>query len=67
MSEFVAIENIRLRQEEKRDRQLYGLETRRIEVDHERIQVLRMFADITQAWFDHYRSKDNTEQLDRTP
>ncbi|CAG5039920.1 unnamed protein product [Parnassius apollo] len=66
-SEFVAIENLRLRQEEKRDRQLYDLEARRIEVDDERNQVLPMFADITQAWFDHYRSKDNTEQSDHTP
>ncbi|CAK1597618.1 unnamed protein product [Parnassius mnemosyne] len=61
-SEFLAIEQLRLRQEERRDRQLYELETRRIEVDHERNQVLRMFADIVQAWFDHYRSRDNTEQ-----
>ncbi|CAK1592730.1 unnamed protein product [Parnassius mnemosyne] len=65
-SEFVTIEHLRLRQEETRDRQLYELETRRIEVDHERNQVLRMFADIAQAWFDHYRSKDNTDNYDST-
>ncbi|KAJ8708189.1 hypothetical protein PYW08_010555 [Mythimna loreyi] len=83
-SEFVAIERLRLRQEEKRDRQLHERETRRIEVDrernqvdhernqidhernqvdHERNLVLSRLGDIAQAWFDHYRSKEDTERI----
>ncbi|KAJ8707540.1 hypothetical protein PYW08_010792 [Mythimna loreyi] len=61
-SEFVAVERLRLRQEEKRDRQFHDRESRRIEVDHELNQVLRRLGDIVQAWFDHYRSKDDTKR-----
>ncbi|CAH2064933.1 unnamed protein product, partial [Iphiclides podalirius] len=61
MRKFVAVEQQRLRVEERRDRQLHERETQRIEVDHERNQILRSFADIAQACLDHFRSRHNAE------